>query len=156
MTRGGARIRSGPPADPTALRRERAADQAGWTTLPSAGRAGDPPAWPLTRPTKRELAVWAGEWARPQAVEWERLHSEIEVAVYVRTLCQAERRSTNASLIGKVMQLQNSLGLTRAGLSANRWRIDDAGTARDDPQPTERPERRASSKRNLLELVVNQ
>ena len=154
MTRGGARVRSGPPADPEALRRDRATDQAGWTLLPVEGRAGDPPAWPLLRPRKRELAVWATEWARPQAVEWERLHLEVEVAVYVRTLCTAEVQASNASLIGKVMQLQNSLGLTRAGMSANRWRIDDAGAARPEPQQ-DQPARRADKAR-LLELVVNQ
>jgi len=155
MTIGGARVRSGPPADPNALRRERASDQAGWTSLPAAGREGDPPAWPLVRPTRRELAVWAVEWQRPQAVEWERLGLENEVALYVRTLCQAERKSSVASLIGKVMQLQNSLGLTRAGMSANRWRIDDAGSAR----PGDRTEQAAGGrpdKARLLELVVNQ
>ena len=155
MTRGGARVRSGPPADPNALRRERKTDQAGWTSLPVAGRGGDAPAWPLVRPTKRELAVWASEWRRPQAVEWEHLHLEIEVAVYVRTLCRAERLATNASLIGKLMQLQNSLGLTRAGMSANRWRIDDAGSARPDERAQE-PAAGRPDKARLLELVVNQ
>ena len=154
--RDGARVRSGPPADPDALKRDRPADQAGWTSLPAVGRPGAPPAWPLLRPTKRELAVWAGEWHRPQAIEWERLHLEIEVAVYVRTLCRAEKLATNASLIGKLMQLQNSLGLTRAGMSANRWRIDDAGAPRAEAQPEEQPGARRASKDRLLELVVNQ
>lgn len=155
MTRGGARVRSGPPKDPNALRRDRANDQAGWTSLPADGRVGDPPAWPLLRPRKRELAVWATEWTRPQAVEWERLHLEVEVAIYVRTLCTAEIQSSNASLIGKVMQLQNSLGLTRAGMSANGWRIDDAGTARPEPQQ-DQPSASRADKARLLELVVNQ
>lgn len=155
MPRGGARVRSGPPKDPSAIRRDRATDQAGWVVLPAGGRQGDPPPWPLRAPLRRELAVWAVEWARPQAVEWEHLHLEVEVALYVRTLCQVEKQSSNASLIGKVMQLQNSLGLTKAGMSSNGWRIDDAGDAtpepQQDPSPGDRP-----AKDRLLELVVNQ
>lgn len=156
MARGGARVRSGPAKDPNALRRERASDQAGWTVLPADGRAGDPPAWPLRLPLKRELAVWAREWTRPQAVEWERLHLEVEVALYVRTLCQTEKQSSNASLLGKVMQLQNSLGLTKAGMSANGWRIDDAGASRSEPQQEGgQPARGRADKERLLELVVS-
>lgn len=45
MPRGGARLRSGPPPDMNALRRER--DGKDWTKLPAAGRTGDPPPWPL-------------------------------------------------------------------------------------------------------------
>lgn len=47
MPRGGARVHSGPPPDPTALRRDRPEDKESWTTLPAEGRQGDPPAWPL-------------------------------------------------------------------------------------------------------------
>lgn len=46
MPRGGARVNSGPPPDPTALRRERPSDKDGWTTLPAA-RKGRTPKWPL-------------------------------------------------------------------------------------------------------------
>lgn len=46
MPRGGARVNSGPPPDPNALRRDRKSDQAGWTTLP-AKRRGRTPRWPL-------------------------------------------------------------------------------------------------------------
>ncbi len=53
MPRGGARVNSGPPPDPNALRRDRPSDVAGWTTLPAEGRTdslGRPkpaPKWPL-------------------------------------------------------------------------------------------------------------
>ena len=47
MPRGGARVNSGPPPDPNALRRDRPSDKDGWTALPAAGRQGDPPVWPL-------------------------------------------------------------------------------------------------------------
>lgn len=47
MPKGGARVNSGPPPDPNALRRERPEDKAGWTLLPASGRSGDVPLWPL-------------------------------------------------------------------------------------------------------------
>lgn len=47
MARGGARVQSGPPPDPDALRRDRPEDKAGWTILPAAGRQGAAPKWPL-------------------------------------------------------------------------------------------------------------
>jgi hypothetical protein len=81
MPRGGARVTSGPPPDPNALRRDRASDKAGWTTLPAAGRAGKPPAWPLTEQTPREIRLWDDLWSRPQAVMWEKLGQEYEVAM---------------------------------------------------------------------------
>jgi hypothetical protein len=47
MPRGGARVNSGPPPDPHALRRDRKDDVAGWRTLPRGGRRGQTPKWPL-------------------------------------------------------------------------------------------------------------
>lgn len=47
MSRGGARVNSGPPPDPHALRRDRPSDKDGWTTLPAQGYDGKIPAWPL-------------------------------------------------------------------------------------------------------------
>lgn len=47
MPRGGARINSGPPPDPNALRRDRKADKDGWLTLPEEGRKGRAPKFPL-------------------------------------------------------------------------------------------------------------
>ncbi len=48
MPRGGARLNSGPPPDPNALRRDRPSDKAGWTMLPASGREGPTPEWPLS------------------------------------------------------------------------------------------------------------
>lgn len=45
--RGGARVNSGPPPDPNALRRDRPTDKDGWKSLPAAGRSGRLPKWPL-------------------------------------------------------------------------------------------------------------
>lgn len=129
MSSGGARARSGPVPDPDALRRSRPSDQASWTTLPAAGRAGPPPAWPLTRATKRELDRWAIEWAKPQAVMWEADHQADQVAQYVRAFVEAERRGAAVTLRTHVKQLEEILGLSLTGLARNRWRIGDTAAA---------------------------
>lgn len=56
MARGGARTNSGPPPDPTALRRDRPSDRDGWTALPAAGRPGRTPKWPLLPDVRRTTA----------------------------------------------------------------------------------------------------
>jgi hypothetical protein len=121
--RGGARTRSGPPPDPTALRRER--DSNDWVKLPAAGRTGRTPTWPLTDPHPRELHLWRGLWHTPQSLMWEALGQEIEVALYVRRLCEAEVHESATNLSTLVRQLADSLGLTTPGLRASRWTIVD-------------------------------
>ena len=143
MTSGGARARSGPPPDPDAIRRDRGTDQA-WLTLP-ASRPGDPPPWPLSESTKREDALWAQLWAMPQATQWETLKLTDEVALYVRTFCEAAQPEANSNTRTLVLRLREGLGLSTAGLARNRWRI--AG-ATDTQQETKRADgnRRTSSK----------
>src|SRR4051794_14263470 len=97
MPKGGARVRSGPPPDPDALRRDRDSD-GDWLVLPVAGRQGDTPAWPLPTATERELKLWADEWRRPQALVWDRNGQHLEVALFVRAVVEAEDpRATTAS-----------------------------------------------------------
>lgn len=130
MAKGGARARSGPPPDPNALRRDR--DGKDWVTLPE-GRDGEPPAWPLTRASKRELALWVSEWRRPQAVMWERNGQELEVALYVRSLAAAERAKAPVNLRTLVKQQQEALGISLPGLARNRWRIEHVEPAQVGP-----------------------
>jgi len=134
MPSGGARGRSGPAPSRNALRRDR--DGREWTELPAAGRAGDPPEWPLTRPTKRELAMWSREWARPQAVMWEANGLELQVALYIRTLREAESFGTKAATRTELRRQMDDLGLTTYGLAKNRWAIEAASAA---------PEKRAAA-----------
>src|SRR5690348_94393 len=95
----GGHSRSGPPPDPNALRRERPSDAAGWTTLPSGGRAKPAPPWPLAgRVLKREAELWAELWARPQAVMWERLGQSLDVALYVRRFAEVEKPGAPTNL----------------------------------------------------------
>lgn len=122
MTSGGARARSGPPPDPMALRRDRKTDGE-WTILPAEGRTGPAPKWPLTRIKTRETQLWRELWAKPQAVAWERMGQEFEVALYVRRLAEAEQSESAVSLSTLVRQMADALGLTIPGLRVNRWKI---------------------------------
>lgn len=123
---GGGRSRSGPPPDPDALRRDRTTDAAGWTVLPAAGRPGRVPTWPLQpAATQRERKVWTTLWKSPQAVEWDRLDQQLLVGLYVRRLVEAESPGAAVTLTTVVRQLADGLGLTTAGMRANRWRIGD-------------------------------
>lgn len=150
MGKGGARVRSGPPPDPTALRRER--DEGAWTVLPAEGRAGDPPRWPLLGQVDREAELWADLWRRPQALMWERHQLDYEVALYVRNLAMAELPGSPVNLSTLLRQQGDSLGLTMAGMLAHKWRVE-----RDDQAAPVKPAaggtaRRASA-RNRLTVV---
>lgn len=128
MPRGGARVRSGPPPDPFAVRRVRR-DAGDWLCLPAGGRPGAPPEWPLVEGNEREAAIWTQLWARPQAVVWERAGQEFEVALYVRRLTEAELPGAATGLSTLVRQMSDSLGLTTPGMRSNRWRIEDVPEA---------------------------
>ena len=121
MPKGGARTRSGPAPDPNALRRDHDANE--WIMLPAAGRTGRAPAWPLSKVSRRENTLWLKYWRLPQAVEWERQNQQVEVALYVRRLVEAEVPGSIAALSTLVRQLADSLGITQPGMRANRWRI---------------------------------
>jgi hypothetical protein len=128
VSRGGARTRSGPAADPNALRRER--DGADWLRLPAAGRQAEAPTWPLTRPTRRELALWADLWRTPQAIVWEAQHEGYAVALLVRAMRQAEKAGAAVNLQTLVRQYMEALGLAGALGRSKQWAIDDPETAR--------------------------
>jgi hypothetical protein len=123
MSRGGARNRSGPQPDPNSLRSAKRRDLAGFVVLPEDGREDPTPLWPLTTPSDRECELWDRLWAYPQAIEWERLGQELEVALYVRRLAEVEQPEATAALAGLVHRLAEGLGLTVNGLRINRWLI---------------------------------
>lgn len=149
MPSGGARRRSGPAPDPGSLRQLARTDE--WIKLPASGRPGDPPAWPLPRPTLREKALWAKLWSSPQAVEWEQQQIDFEVALYVRRLSEAEVRRSPATLSTLVLRMATSLGLTGDGLRANRWLIVDD---QPDAEPAAAAPARKSS-RDRLRVVAD-
>ena len=127
MARGSS-VRSGSPPDPDALRRNRAGDKP-WRVLPAEGRKGKSPAWPLTQRTRRELTIWNRLWQMPQAVVWEELLQERQVAQYVRRFAEAEERGSAVNLTTVVRQMEEALGLSLPGLNANRWRIEPSSVS---------------------------
>ncbi|MGX1133179.1 hypothetical protein RKD49_005369 [Streptomyces glaucescens] len=140
MSKGGARIRSGPA--PTSTERSHKAQADGWITLPADGRDGPLPAFPLDMATPREIQLWERLWETPQATMWEQLHQEFEVASYVRLLVRAESPRSSAIVWGQVKQFAESLGLSVSGMQRNRWTIaavdadDESGTPQVNAQVT--------------------
>lgn len=145
--RGGARVKSGPAPDPLAFRRDRPTDQGEWTDLPATGRAGAPPPWPLLDELAGEATLWERQWARPQAVMWERNGQELEVALFVRALVVSEGPRASAADRSLVQRKMGDLGLTAPGLRALRWRIVEMAA------PAARQSRARVSTRDRLKVV---
>jgi len=133
VTSGGARARSGPPPDRLAIRNGRSG--ADWIRLPATGRKGDPPAWPsaVPRPTRAELAHWAEEWKRPQAIMWEANGQELEIALFVRAVRIAVNPKAKSGERNLVKQLFEHLGLSQPGLARNHWIIDSGSPEEAQP-----------------------
>ncbi len=180
MTRGGARVNSGPPPDPNALRRDRKDDRAGWITLPSEGRSRPAPGWPLPAPTpnpvdaarvgddveaagellrdeiEREHELWEHLWSKPQAVMWERLRCADEVAIYVRLRVRGERDG-NVKLLAEARMRGDRLGVDPASMMRLRWKIatDEVAARRQEQAETSgTTARRGSSVRDRAMRVV--
>lgn len=144
MTSGGSRARSGPPPDPNSLR-SAARD---WVTLPADGYLGDTPTWPLEGQTTREAEVWEAHWRKPQAVRWIADQMEWQVAFYVRRFCEAEGVGAAANLSTLVKQLGEDLGLTKAGMDRNRWRIAERTLTAVEPKSADVVDIKAGSSRD--------
>jgi hypothetical protein len=134
MPSGGGRSRSGPPPDPRALRRDRPSDLAGWTVLPTSGRPGEPPPWPLERQTDREAELWTRFWSHPQAVIWERDQVVGYVGLFVRQFAEAERPASSAENRKTVRMMAADLYLTSDSLLRGRIRIEDTPSNADRPR----------------------
>lgn len=147
MTRGGARNRSGPQADPMSGRSD--ARGVKLDALPNEGRKGEPPLdWPLGSPAvyidvivngkpsreldegatesrrQSELSLWDEVWTYPQACAWEldRWRWNI-VALYVRTFLVCAGPEAKAADKASLHRFGDQLGLTPAGLKENGWAI---------------------------------
>jgi len=151
MAHGGARARSGPPADPNALRRDRKDDAASWTTLPATGRTAPAPDWPLTPPTPREMEMWHRFWAKPQALIWERDGQLEYVAIFVRQLVEAEGEKASAENRKTVRMMFADLYLTSDAMLRGRFKI---GTPEDDRPRIAPPPR--SMARDRLKVVEDE
>jgi hypothetical protein len=150
MPSGGARARSGPPADPNALRRDRT-DDAGWTILPADGFKGAIPDFPLAPAVGAEVDLWEKLWRKPQGEMWSRLGLEFEVAAYVRAFIESVEPEATAGLKTAVLRMAAEIGLSLPGMHGLRWKIADS--VADTARPA--PERKASSSRARLRAVPN-
>lgn len=150
MPKGGARINSGPPPDPNALRRDRNSDRDGWTTLPSGGYDGVTPSWPLTEPNDREFTVWSEIWRTPQAAAWARLGWLHDVALYVRFLVLSETGDLKAAT--ETRQWSDRLGLNPAAMMRNRWRVA-ADQVSERRESTPRTRSATSARSRALKMV---
>ena len=114
----------GPPPNPNARRRNARPD---WVVLPADGRQGDPPEFPLGRPSMSVLKLWAVLWASPQAVAWEGMGEATirTVARYAKLVLEAEKSKAQTSLLAEVRQLEDRLGLTPMSMKRLQWQIDD-------------------------------
>ncbi|WP_372699406.1 hypothetical protein [Arthrobacter sp. JSM 101049] len=156
-----------------ALRRGRKDDQGSWRLLPSEGRKGNPPAWPLQKwrelekqkPAEerndaaaraidtRELATWRTIWKTPQAVAWDQLGWRHDVALYVRLLVASEAGSLKAA--SEARQWSNLLGLNPSAMLRNRWRIATDQVAEKRQENTKKDSARRPSSKDRLHVVRN-
>jgi hypothetical protein len=124
MARGGARNRSGPPADPSSGR----SDARGYslTALPSEGYDGPIPDFPLPNAYDREIELWEQVWRSPQACAWS-MPSERwrvrTVAMWVRLSVRCEDPEAGAALLGQLHRFADQIGMTTAGLAEMGWRV---------------------------------
>jgi hypothetical protein len=139
--------RSGPPADPNALRRDRKDDKE-WVSLPAGGFDGEVPEFPLEDALTAETALWARLWRKPQAYMWAQLGLEFQVAAYVRAFLESVQERASAGLKTACLRMEAELGLSTVGMGQLRWKIavDELAAHREEPQ-------RSSSMKNRLKAV---
>lgn len=176
MTKGGARNRSGPQADPSSARSDRRGFSL--TALPAEGYRGDVPDFPLMAFVvyrwetedkrryqvrdeeateafaERERQLWEQAWRYPQACAWSmepwRWNA---VAMWVRTQVVCESSEATAADKGAIHRFADQIGLTPAGLKENGWAIahDEVTPKRAEQQQAEQAKPRSS--RDRLKVV---
>src|SRR5690348_2628453 len=148
MSRGGARNRSGPVADPKSERSERRGFNL--TALPAQGYDGPIPEFPLPDALAREVEVWEQAWRTPQACAWS-MPSEAwrsgTVALWVRTKVRCEAPDAGAALLGQLHRFADQIGMTTAGLAEMGWKVavDEVAAkaaTKPDAAPAAKPVRR--------------
>jgi hypothetical protein len=146
MSRGGARNRSGPAADPNSGR----SDSRGYSlkALPAEGYDGPVPEFPLPDASDRELEVWAEAWSTPQACAWS-LPSEAwrarTVALWTRLTVRCEAPDAGAALYAQLHRFADQIGMTTAGLAEMGWKVavDEVATKAAEREPVEESAPRA-------------
>lgn len=151
MTKGGARNRSGPPADPSSGRSDRRGFSL--TALPAEGYRGDAPDFPLPEMTDREAEVWAEAWRSPQACAWSMPSEQWRVrtvAMWVRLSVRCEAPDAGAAHLAQLHRFADQIGMTTAGLAEMGWKVAVDETA-EKHQAATKPQRKSS--RDRLQVV---
>ena len=152
MARGGARNRSGPPADPSSGRSDRRGFRL--TALPAEGYRGPVPDFPLPEPSERELEVWRWAWRTPQACAWSMPSEQWRVraaAMWVRLSVTCEEPGASASHLAQLHRFADQIGLTTAGLAEMGWKVavdemaDKREQREEQAEPAKQRERRLRS-----------
>jgi hypothetical protein len=132
MARGGARPRSGPPADPKSQTSARKGLV--YKALPADGFKGRIPAFPLPGATKRERELWKKLWRTPVAAAWaeEQWRWVEPVADYCRIKARAEEADATSAWWTQVARAEDRIGLSPDGMARLKWRVGVAVHAEDD------------------------
>ena len=93
--------------------------------ISASSHASRAPKWPLVKPSKRELELWARLWKTPVSAAWESLGWNDAVARYARLLVLAERPKAPGIVLIEVRQLEDRLGLSPMALLRLRWEVVD-------------------------------
>ncbi|MCY0928317.1 hypothetical protein OTB20_19370 [Streptomyces sp. H27-H1] len=98
---------------------------------------------------EREAELWDSLWETPQAVMWERTHSELTVARFVRFSVLAEAGNIKAAT--EARQLEDRLGLNPQSLLRLRWEVaaDEVAEQRQERSSRSAPK----SARQRLKIV---
>lgn len=123
MVKGGARSRSGPAPDPSALRRE--SDKNNWTRLPKECPL-DVPEWPVEfgELTMEEQATWDRLWRSPQAILWHRDGMVDIVCTYLRALMAATKKNPGPGVLTALRLYSAELMLSTSALRRERFYIE--------------------------------
>lgn len=98
------------------------------------------------------MKLWESLWRMPQAIVWEELHQEMQVAFYTFAFLLAQSSDTTPSQQTVALRMAGELGVTIPGMRSHRWTIDPPVTEEEAPAPVERPAGRAAA-RDRLRLV---
>lgn len=115
--------------------------------LPSEGRRGDPPPWPLRAP---EPEFWAELWGTPHAVAWERLGWTRVVARYAVVLGMCEAELAPITAFSEARQMEDKLGLTPMSMKRLGWDITS------DEVAEQRASKPATSGERRLKVVAEE
>ena len=153
MPKGGARNRSGPPAQEGSGR----SDARGYvlTALPAEGYKGGAPDWPLAaEPSPAERAAWEWAWTTPQACAWS-IQSESWripfVAQWARLHVRCSEPDAPGNLFASLFRLEDRIGFSTAGLAEMGWKVAVDETAEKRQTSTAKPQRKSS--RDRLQVV---